>query len=286
MPTRVAAKIKQLNNQSFKIVDATDVEGLSTVATSGSYSDLTNKPNAGSSSLPVYLNNGTPQTINSLNINNIKTTFTLTENDFTQYDGSFYVCTSVDIPYQSQLTFELMDGTIYYSLPWIWWYDPNSNKYGFTGQQTINDVEQHFDCWYEYNNGPLLFTYKESWPQNWQLKISYTVNPDIHSQKIRLIDDDTTYKTTINPGTIILESQREYNKDFLQLTPTEIRTSFANIGGTVELSWGRIWIKNQDNNNPVIQIGDTTINEEQLKKLLALAENTNNIYMPVLGLVE
>ena len=74
MPTRVAAKIKQLNNQSFKIVDATDVEGLSTVATSGSYSDLTDKPNAGSSSLPVYFNNGTPQTINSLNINNIKTT--------------------------------------------------------------------------------------------------------------------------------------------------------------------------------------------------------------------
>lgn len=286
MAVKVAATIEPMAAGEFPVVDAVNVSGLANVSTSGSYTDLINKPNGGDSTTPIYMNNGVATSLTNLNFNNIKTTFTLTENDFTQYDGNIYVCASVNIPYQSQLTFELMDGTIYYSLPWIWWYDSNGNSYGFTGEQTINEVEQHFDCWYEYNNGPLLFTYKEDWPQNWQLKISYTVNPDIHSQKIQLIDNDTTYKTTINPGTIILESQREYNKDFSQLTPNEIRTGFAIVGGTVELSWGRIWIKNQDNNNPVIQIGNTTINEEQLKKLLALAENTNNIYMPVLGLVE
>jgi len=284
MSVKVADTIVPMGAGGFPVVDASNVSGLSTAATTGSYNDLTDKPNAGGSTVPVYMNNGTATPLSTLNFNATKKVVTLHESDFQPTgEANIYQC-EISIPYLSQITFTVY-GETYVSVPWIWYMNTNDTTdtvYGFSGEQIIDGVQETFDCWYDH---PYLKTYKDSWPQDWELKLEYIEAPDILSKEIKLQDNDTQCYAVLRPDTLLFRSTQSNIHNRTYISYESVRTGFISTDN-IDISWDNIKLKTQWGAQPYIQIGETVLDEEKLKKLLALAENTNNIYMPVLGLVE
>lgn len=88
MAVKVGDTIEPLGSGGFPVVDASHISGLADVATTGSYSDLNDKPNVGSNTLPVYFDNGTATAISNLSLTSGDVTaYTLHANSdfFTSY---------------------------------------------------------------------------------------------------------------------------------------------------------------------------------------------------------